>query len=555
MSFWLVTQEQELLFQTFREHLRMPDSSPHPTSVSNRVAKAKHDLRNPLGEIIGFSEILREEAVDLANHEMQAAFASLCTEAHTLLKQLDETLEIENLNQNPLSVESLQKAFLNSADRTNATIYELTALCRESSTPQFLDDLARIAAAACCMSEQASLLLGEFYQAGLNTPDQEHLAHRSAPVDPIHSNPNLFTRPPTPRTGNAPSTGAKILVADDNEANRELITRRLLRNGHVVAHASDGELALEQLRKEPFDLVLLDVLMPKVTGHQVLAAMKTDPVLRHIPVIMITGLDDMDSLISCIECGAEDYLTKPFDPVLLNARIGSSLEKKRLRDTERDLLNQVRQAQEKSEALLLNILPRSIADRLKAGESTIVDTFPSVTVLFADLAGFTELSTRISGAELVLLLNELFTTFDLLAQEQGLEKIKTIGDAYMVVGGLPVPRTDHAHAVAELALNMVAAVNEKFADSRFPIRIRIGISSGPVVAGVIGRNKFSYDLWGDTVNTASRMESYGEAGTIQVSNETYKLLAQDYPFTPRNLTQVKGKGDLTAWRLNGPRTN
>jgi class 3 adenylate cyclase len=323
----------------------------------------------------------------------------------------------------------------------------------------------------------------------------------------------------------------------------------------VVAHASDGELALEQLRKEPFDLVLLDVLMPKVTGHQVLAAMKTDPVLRHIPVIMITGLDDMDSLISCIECGAEDYLTKPFDPVLLNARIGSSLEKKRLRDTERDLLNQVRQAQEKSEALLLNILPRSIADRLKAGESTIVDTFPSVTVLFADLAGFTELSTRISGAELVLLLNELFTTFDLLAQEQGLEKIKTIGDAYMVVGGLPVPRTDHAHAVAELALNMVAAVNEKFADSRFPIRIRIGISSGPVVAGVIGRNKFSYDLWGDTVNTASRMESYGEAGTIQVSNETYKLLAQDYPFTPRNLTQVKGKGDLTAWRLNGPRTN
>ena len=218
-------------------------------------------------------------------------------------------------------------------------------------------------------------------------------------------------------------------------------------------------------------------------------------------------------------------------------------------------MNQVRQAQEKSEALLLNILPRSIADRLKAGESTIVDTFPSVTVLFADLSGFTELSTRISGAELVLLLNELFTTFDLLAQEQGLEKIKTIGDAYMVVGGLPVPRTDHAHAVAELALNMVAAVNEKFADSRFPIRIRIGISSGPVVAGVIGRNKFSYDLWGDTVNTASRMESYGEAGTIQVSNETYKLLAQDYPFTPRNLTQVKGKGDLTAWRLNGPRTN
>jgi len=279
--------------------------------------------------------------------------------------------------------------------------------------------------------------------------------------------------------------------------------------------------------------------------------MKADPALRHIPVIMITGLDDLDSLVRCSECGAEDYLPKPFDPVLLNARIGACLEKKRLRDKEQDLLRQIREAQEKSEALLLNILPRSIADRLKAGESTIVDTFPEVTVLFADLVGFTELSARVSGTEMVRLLDELFTTLDQLAHEQGLEKIKTIGDAYMVVGGLPIPRPDHAPAVAELALNMIEVVEKKFAQNEFPVRLRIGINSGPVVAGVIGRNKFSYDLWGDTVNTASRMESYGLAGAIQVSDATQQLLKRDYSFTPRALGLVKGKGELTAWLLTG----
>jgi class 3 adenylate cyclase len=218
------------------------------------------------------------------------------------------------------------------------------------------------------------------------------------------------------------------------------------------------------------------------------------------------------------------------------------------------LLEEIRESREKSDSLLLNILPRSIADRLKAGESTIVDTFSEVTVLFADLVGFTELSTRISGSDLVRLLDDLFTTFDLLAQEQGLEKIKTIGDAYMVVGGLPVPRPDHARAVAELALAMVAAVGRTAAADGHPIRVRIGIASGPVVAGVIGRNKFSYDLWGDTVNTASRMESRGEPGAIQVSEATHRLLEADYLLQRRDLGQVKGKGNLAAWILEGRRT-
>ena len=529
----------------------MPEGRPHPISVSTRVARARHDLRNPLGEIIGFSEILREEAGDLGHTDLQAAFAALTTDARRLLEKLDAILEPENLRDHPATVEALRSAFVDYASAATDAVRDLNEQCRALPGPVFLDDLARIAEAAGNLTERAPLLLVDLGETEHDLASFQASGRFDNETDAEIGGNTLFHRRTAARPGPATSTGASILVADDNEANRALLARRLVRNSHTIAHAEDGERALELLRKHPFDLVLLDVLMPKMTGHQVLSAMKADPVLRHIPVIMITGFDDLDSLIGCIECGAEDYLTKPFDPVLLNARIGSSLEKKRLRDIEQDLLKQVRQEQEKSEALLLNILPRTIADRLKAGESTIVDSFPEVTVLFADLAGFTELSARISGAEMVRLLNDLFTTFDLLAQEQGLEKIKTIGDAYMVVGGLPLPRPDHAQAIAELALNMIEAVKERFGGGEFPVRIRIGISSGPVVAGVIGRNKFSYDLWGDTVNTASRMESYGEPGAIQVSAETYKLLEPDYTFNRRDLTKVKGKGDLTAWVLGG----
>lgn len=542
-------------------------SSPQP--VPARVAKARHDLRNPLGEIIGYAEILSEETVELGLPQLRPELADLLTGANALLQQLNQTLELDQLRERPASVADLCASVNAHAARCDATIRSLSTQCRALATRPFLDDLERIAAANQHMAERAPLLLGDLYE-GEHDDLSRHSRGRAddAFASGISGDTIFFRRPdaasesegeaanPTDtifltRPTTAQVEGASILVVDDNPASRALLTRRLARSGHRVAHAEDGEHALSMVRQHPFDLMLLDVLMPRVTGYDVLSAMKADPALRHLPVIMITGLDDLDSLVRCIEGGAEDYLTKPFDPVLLKARIGACLEKKRLRDKEQLLLAEIRKAKEQSEALLLNILPRSIADRLKAGESTIVDTLPEVTVLFADLANFTELSAHISGVEMVGLLNELFTTFDLLAQEQGLEKIKTIGDAYMVVGGLPTPRPDHAQAIAELALNMMQAVAEQFAQRQVPVRLRIGINSGPVVAGVIGRHKFSYDLWGDTVNTASRMESHGQVGAIQVSEATRQLLERAYTFTRRDLTQVKGKGDLTAWLLTG----
>jgi class 3 adenylate cyclase len=207
--------------------------------------------------------------------------------------------------------------------------------------------------------------------------------------------------------------------------------------------------------------------------------------------------------------------------------------------------------QERSERLLLNVLPAPIATRLKAGEAVIADAFPKVTVLFADIVDFTRRSRRISPAQVVQALNELFSAFDRLARRQGLEKIKTIGDAYMVAGGLPAPRPDHAEAIAEMALQIRDEVPRHVDPSGQPLAVRIGMDTGPVVAGVIGTSKFIYDLWGDTVNTASRMESDGVAGCIQVTERTYQRLRDGYRFERRGPIQVKGKGEMITYFLFG----
>lgn len=215
---------------------------------------------------------------------------------------------------------------------------------------------------------------------------------------------------------------------------------------------------------------------------------------------------------------------------------------------ERTLL-ELSMEQARSEKLLLNILPKSIANRLKDNDMRIADSHEEVTILFADIVGFTKMTASMPPAELVDLLSQLFSRFDKLADQLGLEKIKTIGDGYMVVGGAPVSRDDHATVIAQLALGMqreLAAFNEQTGNS---LQMRIGISSGPVVAGVIGTSKFAYDIWGDSVNMASRMEKTGLPGTIQVSETTYQRLKNHYTLEPRGPIEIKGKGEVNTYLL------
>ncbi len=216
-------------------------------------------------------------------------------------------------------------------------------------------------------------------------------------------------------------------------------------------------------------------------------------------------------------------------------------------------LDELAAEQEKSEQLLLNILPAPIAERLKKGEQTIADSFAEVTILFADIANFTPMSADLTPSELVERLNEIFSEFDRLSERRGLEKIKTIGDAYMVGAGLPTPRADHAQVIAEMALDMLDAIDRFNRKHGTELAMRIGINSGPVVAGVIGRKKFIYDIWGDAVNTAARMESQGLVGGIQVTEATYRCLKGQYLFGDRGMVAIKGKGQMHTYLLKGRR--
>ncbi len=208
---------------------------------------------------------------------------------------------------------------------------------------------------------------------------------------------------------------------------------------------------------------------------------------------------------------------------------------------------------EKSERLLLNVLPKEIAELLKEDDQTIATLFPDISVLFADVVGFTPLSQGLSPEQLVDLLNEIFSFFDSLVDKYGLEKIRTIGDAYMVASGVPVPRDDHAHALARMALEMNEYRSTNHSSITQPLVFRLGLSSGPAVAGVIGKAKFQYDVWGDTVNTASRMESHGVPGRIHLSPSTYGLIKDEFVCEPRGVVEVKGKGPMETWFLVGAR--
>jgi adenylate cyclase len=214
-------------------------------------------------------------------------------------------------------------------------------------------------------------------------------------------------------------------------------------------------------------------------------------------------------------------------------------------------VNRTRIERERAERLLLNIIPEEIAPRLKSGEATIADHFDSATVLFADMVGSTPLFTELDADDAVDWLNEAFTAFDRLVVRHGVEKIRTIGDNYMVAAGVPTPRPDHAHALVRLGLDMQRALDQLRPRAGRRLVFRIGIHSGPVVAGVIGETKFQYDIWGDTVNTASRMESNGEPGRIQISEATYALVRDDFELEPRGRLLVKGKGELGSWWVVG----
>jgi len=305
-------------------------------------------------------------------------------------------------------------------------------------------------------------------------------------------------------------------------------------------------------------VILQDLVMPGIDGLDMVRRFRAVDGTRQVPVIVLSAQEEAVVKAQLFEAGANDYLVKLPDRIELVARIrvhSDAYQRLLERDAAFVALEQsladLKREQAKSERLLLNILPAKIVDRLKEGQGTIADSFPSASVLFADLCGFTEFSQHVDPRHLVGMLDEIFSTFDHLAAAHGVEKIKTIGDAYMAVAGLPVPRDDHAEAIAAMALGMLEGFRGVMQMRGLSMQVRIGIHSGPVVAGVIGRHKFIYDLWGDTVNMASRMESHGEPSRVHVSQATRDLLEGRFRFAERGEIKVKGKGTQTTFFLLG----
>jgi class 3 adenylate cyclase/CheY-like chemotaxis protein len=363
----------------------------------------------------------------------------------------------------------------------------------------------------------------------------------------------------------------KILIVDDSLTQRLALASLLEEEGYtdlvITGSALEALQYFQQHGPDCVDLILMDLNMPSMNGIQACHQIKALEERRDIPIIMVTSSSETEDLKLAFAAGAIDYITKPPNEVELMARVRSALrlkdetDQRKARERDMQQLNQrLEQAfvelankhkllefeQEKSERLLLNILPRPVADRLKQSPEAIAERFEEVTVLFADIASFTPLSAQIPPEELVRLLNQVFSLFDGLAESHGLEKIKTIGDAYMAVAGLPTPRPDHVEAAADMALEMQRQI--AYIDNG-KLRVRIGLHTGPVVAGVIGQKKFSYDLWGDTVNTASRMEAQGVAGAIQTTPQIYERLQRVYAFEERGVISVKGKGEMLTYFL------
>jgi adenylate cyclase len=509
------------------------------------LAYVRQEFEAPVAAIIGYAEIMLEDAERSGTEHVLADLERIRKAGLALKELLANALDLPQVEGDFADFRRTLRHDL----RTPLTAIKgfgemLLEDAQECGNEALVDDLQKLLDAGSHLLAQIDSIIdfSGFPEQGRDLDSSENHAANSI---------MRFVQSVSPQEASAPS---RILIVDDTQATRELLSRRLSRDGHYIKEASNGLSALQLIASEPFDLILLDMMMPDISGYEVLMRLKADNQFRHIPVIVISALDQIDSIVRCIEAGAEDYLSKPFDPVLLRARIGASLEKKRLRDREQAAIAELTAEKERSEALLLNILPKSVIVRMNNGETSIADDFSEVTVLFSDIVGFTRMSMRRSAGDVVAILNGIFSAVDRLALELGIEKIKTIGDAYMAVAGLPEPRVDHVEVIAKLALSMRDLVGDVARRYGEELKVRIGIHTGEIVAGVIGTHKFAYDVWGDTVNTASAMESHGIPNEIQVSKESFSRLFDHFVLDARGLVNIKGKGPMETFLLRGERT-
>lgn len=502
------------------------------------LSALRRRIRAPLYQIISHAEIIAEDTGEERHQDVSLRLFRIIATCESVLQI---TSGLEPVTENVQSfIDTLRNQLLDYCRKLLALSEELQQDAPAERFSSVQADIERLHAA----SQAFENLVTEISAANLLT------------IEPSNITPPTTLATTTPSSGLI--RGGVVLVVDDDEDNREVLSRRLLRDGCEVMLAETGRQALRMVRRYKFDLILLDIMMPEMDGMMVLGELKKDPKLSRLPVIMISAVDEIESVVRCIELGADDYLPKPFNRVVLRARINALLERKILQDNEmrktaeleRALLD-IEEAKKKTEELLLNILPPSVAEELQAHGTVQPMYFEDVTIAFADFVGFTLSTEQLPADELVEVLHQYFTAFDNIMKRYGLEKLKTIGDCYMFVGGLPIRSTSHPVDTVLAAFEMLRVTENMAKDGRTGWQLRIGIHTGPVVAGVVGIHKFTFDIWGDAVNFSSRMEASGAAGRVNLSPNTFARVKDFFSCEKRERVKLKDGREVEMYFVNG----
>jgi class 3 adenylate cyclase len=482
------------------------------------LSHLRHELRTPINHIVGYSELLLEGDEELPE-DMEADLRRIRTAGRELLVKVNDSLTSTTLARTEAQLRTVSRDLRTLLTTVVGYSGLLLESCAERGLLAMEADLARIQAAGTQMMALVDSLL--------IPPERRN--DSDVPRAPVDAGVPHQVGPPVTDHG-------RLLVVDDDEGNRNLLVRRLQRLGYGVDSVDGGGAALALLEAGSHELLLLDVTMPGMSGLEVLEQLRAHDRLRYLPVIVLSGVDDLDQIAACIQMGADDFLPKPLDPVILRARIGASLEKKRLRDREQLYLQQLDSERQRADELLHAIFPDAIVAELKSTDRVPPRRRENVAILFCDLVGFTTYCDAREPEEVVAHLQQLVEAFETIAVGHGVLKIKTIGDSFMAAAGLIDDVATPVLDSVRCGLEMLAAAEAA------GWKGRIGIDVGPVVAGVLGRRQYAFDLWGDTVNTASHTESNGIPGRITLSARAWQQVAHRCVATSLGKMDLKGKG-------------
>ena len=527
------------------------DSAARGADESRRL---RHELRTPLNHILGYGELLLEQAADDRAGDLVAPLEAICATAREALGLVNDLLDTANPSQEHAARAEALERLGHLLDDVDAGGAALQAQARAAGRADILPDLDRIADA----SARLRTLLHEGLSSEACPPEPRATTSEGGPAPAAAT---TRSAPPAPQTAEG-----TLLLVDDSEPNRDMLARRLERLGYHVLLAEDGRQALDVLAATPIDLVLLDVMMPVMDGYEVLARRRADPRLRDVPFIVISALDELASVVRCIEMGAEDYLPKPFEPVLLRARIGASLEKKRLRDQERQNLATIeRQAVELAEwnrtlearveeqvrelerlARLRRFLSPQVAEVIvSSGDERVLESHRrEVTVVFTDLRGFTAFAGAVEPEAVMEVLREYHQAMGELIYEYEGTLERFAGDGLMVFFNDPIPCADHTLRAVRMAVAMRTAVRGLAAswEARgHQLGFGVGIARGEATLGKIGfEGRFDYAAIGTTTNLASRLCDEARTGQILVNDRAYAAIEAEVRAEPVEALALKG---------------